>query len=219
MAISLTGERFRVSSRDLRQYGTLFDGGEMRCRRSDERTTRTRLAGIASAAAAILGTSTVARAQDPFTDKPTPVSSGSAGTTAPPPSTVPAPVEVEGCSHITSALCGKQNTLLMGTAAGYVAVCVLVVSLWRWWWNKKGTSSSAARFWIPLLLGGAAAGTLAGLDPARGPDLKCCLASGVFRPEILLQDSSVGRAILLGALPAIVLYSIVTFITGMLKRS
>jgi hypothetical protein len=108
--------------------------------------------------------------------------------------------------------------MLLGTAGGYVAVSVLIVSVWRSWWNKKGTSSSSVRFWVPMLLGAGSAGALAGFDPARGPDLKCCLASGVFRPEILLQDSTVGRAFLFGVVPALVLYFLVTLVAGMLKR-
>lgn len=108
--------------------------------------------------------------------------------------------------------------MMLATDAGYVGVCVLLAAVWRAWWNKRGTGSGAARFFIPLFAAMAGAGLFAGLDPARGNDLSCCLASGVFRAEILLQDSGVGRAFLFGAVPAALLFTVVVMVAGALRR-
>jgi hypothetical protein len=148
-----------------------------------------------------------ARAQDPFDTQPSDKAAEVANAAA----------AVVGCLHITSALCQKQNQQLGMVAAGYVIGCVLLTSLWRGWWNRRGTSSATVRLMLPMLTGAAAAGALVALDPARGADLECCLASNVLRAEILLQDSTIARALLLGALPAIVLYLLVAFATGLSK--
>jgi hypothetical protein len=164
-----------------------------------------------------------ARAQDPFAQ---PTATGTAavtgGATATPAQPAPGPTSIDlpgiKCDHVTSALCAKQNTPLIATAAGYVVVCVLLVALLRAWWNKRGSPGPAFAFWFPMFLGATGAGLLAGLDPVRGDDLKCCLASGVFRAEVILQDSSMGRAFLFGAIPAVVLYLVVALVIGLIKR-
>ena len=124
----------------------------------------------------------------------------------------------EQCQHITSALCAKQNLPLLAIAAGYVLVCVLLASLLRAFWNKRGSGGPGFRFWVPLLLAATAAGLLAGFDPFHGRDLACCLSDPVFAAEVFLQDSSVGRAFLLGVIPAGVLSFVVTFFVGLAKR-
>lgn len=192
------------------RHGT--DGGVIR-----RRAARCTVAFLGAGASALTLTR-LATAQDPFAPDPRPSGGADAGVAAPGPGPASNSVVDAKCEHITSAVCGKQNTMLLATAGGYVVVTVILVSVWRSWWNKKGTGTASIRLWLPMLLGAATAGLLAGFDPARSEDLKCCLASGVFRPEILLQDSSIGRAFLFGALPAIVLYFLVTLGTGLSKR-
>lgn len=165
---------------------------------------------------------TPAQAQDPFaqpTGSATAAPPGAAGPTAAP-ALAPSNIEIPGlkCDHVTSALCGKQNTGMIATAAGYVAVCVLLMVLLKVWWNKRGSPGPGFAFWFPMLMSGAGAGLLAGFDPIRGDDLKCCLANGVFRAEVILQDSSIGRAFLFGAIPALVLFAAVALVIGIIKR-
>ena len=107
---------------------------------------------------------------------------------------------------------------MLATSGGYVAVVVILCLIWRAVWNKKGFSSPFVRLLVPLLVASAGAGTLAGLDPIRGTDAACCLAHQTFKAQIFLQDSAVGRAFLLGALPAIVLYFIVVLIAGFARK-
>jgi hypothetical protein len=152
---------------------------------------------------------------DPFAAASTSASSSSTGATT----SASIAGDLAGkCDHVTSALCAKQNSMMLAVDAGYVVVCVLLVALLRAWLNKRGTGGGAMRFFLPLFLGAGGAGALAGLDPARGADLACCLAHGTFRSEILLQDSTVGRALLFGALPAAVLFTLVVIIIGAVRR-
>lgn len=130
----------------------------------------------------------------------------------------PSPPGTGACAQLTAALCQKQSTALVLTALGYVALSVLVAALLRAWLNKGMRGSGAARLVGPLVLAAAMAGTLVGLDPARGPDLACCLGSAVFRAEVLLADSGAGRVVLLGVLPAIVLYMLVVVIVSRIHR-
>ncbi|MEI7894908.1 MAG: hypothetical protein WCI05_17555 [Myxococcales bacterium] len=123
-----------------------------------------------------------------------------------------------GCEHVTSALCSRQNTMLLVTAGAYGLACVLVVLLLRAWMNKRGSASPGVRFVIPLVLGCVGAGLLCGFDPSRGADLACCLAHDTFRAEVLLQDSAVGRAFVLGVAPVLIVYSLVVFIIGAVRR-
>jgi len=141
----------------------------------------------------------------------------STSSTSPPGNPIQAAVDA-ACGHITSALCGQQNTPMIATAAGYVVVSTLIVLVWRASWEKRGTNTGGVRFLVPMTVGAALAGTLTGLDPARGDALRCCLANAVFRPEILLADSAIGRAFLFGVLPAMMLYTLGAFISGMLKH-
>jgi hypothetical protein len=113
------------------------------------------------------------------------------------------------CAHVTKAVCGRQGTPLLLTAAAYVAAAVIVGIIWKRIWDKRGTSTPGVRFMTPLSISAAIAGVLCGLDPVRGGDLTCCLANGVLRSEILLQDNNMARAFLLGVVPAAVLYAIV----------
>lgn len=106
---------------------------------------------------------------------------------------------------------------MLAIDGGYVIACVFLVALLRAWLNKRGTGSGALRFFFPMLLGAGGAGALAGLDPARGGDLACCLAHATFRAEILLQDSTIGRAMLFGALPAAVLFTVIVVIIGAVR--
>jgi hypothetical protein len=108
--------------------------------------------------------------------------------------------------------------MLLVTAAAYGLACVLVVLLLRAWMNKRGSASPGVRFVIPLVLGCVGAGLLCGFDPSRGADLACCLAHDTFRAEVLLQDSAVGRAFVLGVAPVLIVYSLVVFIIGAVRR-
>lgn len=149
-----------------------------------------------------------AHAHDPFGPAPGASSTGGAVGGA-----------IAGCGHLTSARCSEQNTTMLGMAAGYVVLCVAVVALWRASWAKKGHGSQAAQFFVPMFVGAISAGALVGLDPARGEDLRCCLADAVFRPAILFQESNAARAVVLGVLPAALLYTVIVFVQGALRRS
>ena len=127
-------------------------------------------------------------------------------------------VEALSDCQVTSTRCAKQNTGLFLTALAYVIVCVLLASIVRVVWNKRGTSGAGVRFFVPMLIAAAPAALLVGLDPARSHDLTCCLASGTFSAQIFLQDSSLGRAFLLGLLPAALLFLVVTMVVGFIKR-
>ena len=158
---------------------------------------------------------------DPFAPAVPP--GAAAGATQPPAAQgsaagVPDVVTTAACQHVTKEVCAKSNTPLIATSVGYVIVCVVAMTVLRVWWNRRGTSSAGIRFMVPLFFGSVGAGILAAFDPLRGQDLICCLASGVFKAEILLQDSTAGRAVLLGALPAVVLFVIVAIIEKMMKR-
>ncbi len=122
------------------------------------------------------------------------------------------------CGHITSALCSKQNTTMLLIAAGYVVLCVAGAALWRASWARRGHGSAAAQFLAPGVAGAAASGLLIWFDPARGDDLRCCLASAVFRGEIFFQESVAARAVVLGVLPAALLYTLVVFAVGAMRR-
>lgn len=155
---------------------------------------------------------------DPFA---TPGSGSSAGSsnsnavdaTAGPPTDVPSPT----CEYITKSTCSAQDTGLLLKSGAYVAIAVLIFSLLRVWWDKRGTSTAGVRFVATLLPAAAAAAVLSYLDPARGQDLKCCLASPIFKSQILLQDSAIGRGALLGFLPAAVLFVLVAMIIRKVK--
>lgn len=177
---------------------------------------RSRRAASALVGGASVLVATVARAGgDPFASS----SASAAGASSAAPAANGLPSELAGkCEHVTSALCAKQNGAMIAVDVGYVVVCVVIVALLRAWLNKRGTGSGGLRFFLPLLLGAGGAGALAGLDPARGADLACCLAHGTFRAEILLQDSTVGRALLFGALPAAVLFTLIVVIIGAIRR-
>lgn len=110
------------------------------------------------------------------------------------------------CEHITGELCGKANTGLIATAVGYVLFCVILFTGIRIWWDRRGTSKGVIRFVVTGALAAGIAATLAGLDPFRGETLRCCIDSPVFRAYVLLQDSSIGRALLLGLLPTSALF-------------
>ncbi|MCC6645056.1 MAG: hypothetical protein IT374_05720 [Polyangiaceae bacterium] len=122
------------------------------------------------------------------------------------------------CEHLTSAVCGKQNTMMIGVALGYVAACVAVGLIWRASWTKKGHGSAFAQFFAPMALAASGAASLVGFDPARSDDLRCCLASSVFRPEVFLQASTPARVVVLGVLPAVVLYTVGVFVMGAARR-
>jgi hypothetical protein len=121
------------------------------------------------------------------------------------------------CEHITAELCGKTNTALVASAAGYVVVCVLVFTMISVWWNRRGTSTAGVRFVVPLLFACAAAAALVAFDPIRGQDLKCCLAHGVFKAQVLLNDSTAGRAALFGAVPTAALYTLVALVSRRMR--
>lgn len=130
----------------------------------------------------------------------------------------PAPAPDPKCIHVTEVVCKAANTTLLATGGGYVGVLVIVCLIWRFIWNKKGFSSPFVRLIVPMFGAAVGAGLLAGFDPIRGDDATCCLASQTFKAQIFLQDAAVGRAFLLGALPAIVLYFVVVLIAGFFRK-
>jgi hypothetical protein len=135
------------------------------------------------------------------------------GNEALPDAAVPSPA----CEHITKTICSGQNTGLLLKSGAYVAIAVLLFSLLRGWWDKRGTRTAGVRFVATLLPAAGLAGALSYLDPTRGQDLKCCLASTVFNSEVLLQDSSLARGALLGFVPAAALFVLVAIILKVVK--
>jgi hypothetical protein len=116
------------------------------------------------------------------------------------------------CEYVTRAVCDRQDTAIVLKSGGYVIVAVLLFSLLRVWWDRRGTQTAGLRFVATLLSAAGLAGVLVYLDPMRGKDLACCLASSVFTSHILLQDSAIGRAALLGFVPAAALFVVVAVI-------
>jgi len=129
------------------------------------------------------------------------------GTGNEPPADMTAPSPA--CEHITKRICSTQNTGLLLKSAAYVVIAVLLFSLLRVWWDRRGTRTAGVRFVATLLPAAGVAGVVSYLDPTRGQDLTCCLASAVFESEILLQDSALARGALLGFVPAAVLFVVV----------
>lgn len=161
---------------------------------------------------------------DPFADGPGSAtgSAGSAaasGSAAMAPGTDPpeAPATSAACEHITKQICSAQDSGLLLKSAAYVIIAVLLFSLLRVWWDRRGTRTAGGRFVATLLPAAAAAGVLAYLDPTRGQDLKCCLASSIFKSEILFQDSAIARGAVLGFLPAAALFVIVAILLKALR--
>jgi len=153
-----------------------------------------------------------ARAQsDPFA-----VDAGAPAAVAPKPDTAAPSATTEtpapACEHITTSVCSAQNTGIVLKSGAYIIVAVLLFSLIRLWWDKRGTSTAGVRFVATLLPAAGIAGVLAYLDPMRGQDLACCLASSTYTSEVLLQDSALGRAALLGFVPAAALFVVVAII-------
>jgi hypothetical protein len=147
---------------------------------------------------------------------------GTASGSAPmPPASDPAPAEPTppspACEHITKQICTAQDSGLLLKSAAYVVIAVLLFSLIRVWWDKRGTSTAGIRFVATLLPAAVGAGALAYLDPTRGQDLKCCLASAIFKNEILFQDSALARGAVLGLLPAAALFVIVAIALKVLR--
>jgi len=101
--------------------------------------------------------------------------------------------------------------------AAYVIIAVLLFTLIRVWWDKRGTKTAGVRFVATLLPAALGAGVLACLDPTRGQDLKCCLASVIFKNEILFQDSALARGAVLGLLPAATLFTVVAIVLKVLR--
>jgi hypothetical protein len=175
---------------------------------------------------AMLGHAPALRAQpDPFAAG-SGSAGGSAGTgtasgSAPTPSvTDPAPAEPApspACEHVTKQICGAQDSGLLLKSAAYVIIAVLLLTLVRVWWDKRGTSTAGVRFVATLLPAALGAGALAFLDPTRGQDLKCCLASAIFKNEILFQDSAMARGAVLGLLPAAALFVIVAIVLKVVR--
>jgi hypothetical protein len=159
---------------------------------------------------------------DPFANPGTP-SAAPTTTAAPAPTDTSTPAEPPPppdpkCVHVTEVVCKAANTTLLATAGGYVAVVVTVCLIWRAVWNRKGFSTPFVRLFVPLIVAAIAAGLLTGFDPIRGTDAVCCLGHQTFKAQIFLQDLAVGRAFVLGALPAIVLYFVVVLIAGFLRK-
>ena len=121
------------------------------------------------------------------------------------------------CEYITKSVCSSQNTGLLLKSGAYVIIAVLLFSLLRVWWDRRGTRTAGVRFVATLLPAAGTAGVLAYLDPTRGQDLTCCLASSIFKSEILIQDSALARGALLGFVPAAVLFVLVAIILKIVK--
>jgi hypothetical protein len=121
------------------------------------------------------------------------------------------------CEYITKNICGAQNTGLLLKSGAYVVIAVLLFSLLRGWWDRRGTRTAGVRFVATLLPAAGTAGALAYVDPTRGQDLACCLASSIFKSEILIQDSALARGALLGFVPAAVLFVLVAILIKVTK--
>lgn len=163
--------------------------------------------------------------EDPFAQPGTPSepAPGAPSPTLTPPlptdsAVTDAPATTAECQHVTKEVCQKSNTGLVATSVGYVLALVVIFTVLRRIWNRKATMSFGAGFLLSLTLAAGGAAALAAFDPVRGADVNCCLASGVFKAEILLQDATAGRAVLFGMLPASVLFMLVFFIERLLKR-
>jgi hypothetical protein len=143
---------------------------------------------------------------------PPPASGADPAAPGPSPSAPPT-----ACDYITQSTCGTQNTGLLLKSGAYVFVAVLLFSLLRVWWDRRGTNTAGVRFVATLLPAAGTAGTLAYLDPARGRDLECCLASAVYQGQILFQDSALARAAVLGFVPAAVAFVLVAVLHRMMK--
>jgi hypothetical protein len=143
------------------------------------------------------------------------VSGSAAGSSAAPPGADqpgPPPTVTPACEHITKQICSTQDSGLLLKSAAYVIIAVLLFSLLRVWWDRRGTRTSGVRFVATLLPAALGAGVLSYLEPTRGQDLKCCLASSIFKNEILFQDSALARGAVLGFLPAAALFVIVAIV-------
>lgn len=177
------------------------------------------LAGPSAASAA-------APAPDPFATPPRAgegSSTSAAAETAPAPATAPAPTTAApappspACEYTTEATCSKQNTGLLLKSGAYVFIAVLLGSLLRVWWNRRGTNTAGVRFVATLLPTAGAAGALAYFDPVRGQDLACCLASPVYQGQILMADSALARAALLGFVPAAIAFVLVAIVLRIVR--
>jgi hypothetical protein len=133
------------------------------------------------------------------------------------PADAAAPAPSPACEYITKSICSSQNSGLLLKSGAYVVIAVLLFSLLRVWWDRRGTRTAGVRFVATLLPAAGTAGILAYLDPTRGQDLTCCLASSIFKSEILIQDSALARGALLGFVPAAVLFVLVAIILKIVK--
>jgi len=177
--------------------------------------------------AVVFGLAMVGRALSLAQPDPFAAGSGSAGTgaasgSAPTPSASdPAVAEPArpspACEQITKQICSAQDSGLLLKSAAYVVIAVLLLTLIRVWWDKRGTGTAGVRFVATLLPAALGAGVLSYLDPTRGQDLKCCLASAIFKNEILFQDSALARGAVLGLLPAAALFVIFAIVLKVLR--
>ncbi len=178
------------------------------------------IVGLSLLVALGAGVGHAANDDDPFapkagaSDQPPNPGAAPSSPTAP---AAPLPPECNGV-NLTEDICQQSNNGLLAKTAGYAVLAVLLFTILRMWWNRRGTSSAPVRFITPMLLAGAGAGTLSGLDPLRSVHLKCCIANHDFVTKVLLQDSEVARAVLLGVLPAFALFFVVAVLEKLLKR-
>ncbi len=122
-----------------------------------------------------------------------------------------------GCEEISGTDCRDQTSTLLLMSGGYVIIAVLLFSLLRLWWDKRGTNTAGVRFVSTLLPAASLAGELAYLDPMRSQTLACCIRMRGYAGYVLLQDSDLGRAALLGFVPAAALFVIVAIIVKAMR--
>ncbi len=174
---------------------------------------------IALAALAVSARVEAQPAKDPFApEEGSGSSSGPGSGSASPDSTTATAVPSKGCEYITKETCSKSNTSQYVTSGAYVFGSVLVFSVVRMWWNRKGTSTIGVRLLVTMALAAIVAGVLVALDPARGQDLRCCVETAVFKGEVFLSGSAPGRVAVLGVVPAVVLFFLVTLVEGVVRR-
>ncbi len=74
------------------------------------------------------------------------------------------------------------------------------------------------KFMVPLVVGALLASCAVGFDPFASENYLCCIGDPVMRATLLLGESRVARALVLGTLPFSVLYVFIVFIVRALRR-
>lgn len=122
------------------------------------------------------------------------------------------------CAEISSSICARANTNFLTMAGGYVAVALLLCVAWTILWSGRSPSGAGMKFMVPLVIGALVATCAVGFDPFASENYLCCIGDPVMRATLLLGESRVARALVLGTLPFSVLYVVIVFIVRALRR-